>query len=130
MSSNKSKTAVRRYKHYKYLADITLLLTALILFQVYLVTTLSIFSLQLAFLFLQTIGANGVVGSLDGASEECPACLKGTCRSFNGLYTRSDLPVGYSVITQIPKGACKIFVQQLKYTKNFLGKCIHFFYFT
>lgn len=68
-----------------------------------------------------------MVGTLDGAPEECSSCVKGTCRSFNGLYTRSDLPLGYSVITQIPKGACKIFVQQLKFTKNFLGTCIRFF---
>lgn len=68
------------------------------------------------------MAANGVVGSLDQNPEECAACMKGTCRSYNGLYTRSDLPTGYSLVTQIPRGACRISIQQLKHTKNIMGK--------
>lgn len=48
--------------------------------------------------------------------------MKGKCRSINGLYTRVDLPPGYSLVAQIPQGACRILIQQLKHTRNHLGK--------
>lgn len=35
---------------------------------------------------------------------------------------RPDLPPGYSLVAQIPKGACGLQVQQLKHTRNILGK--------
>lgn len=74
--------------------------------------------------FFQSVAANGVVGSLDQNqnSEDCAACMKGQCRGYNGLYTRSDLPAGYSLVAEIPQGACRISIQQLKHTKNVIGK--------
>ncbi|KAJ8980656.1 hypothetical protein NQ317_017582 [Molorchus minor] len=71
---------------------------------------------------LRSVNSRGVIGSIDDNQEECAACLKGTCRSINGFYTRPDLPPGYSLVTQIPPGACRIFIQQLKHTKNVLEK--------
>ncbi|CAG9821234.1 unnamed protein product [Phaedon cochleariae] len=67
------------------------------------------------------VNSRGVIGSVDEQQEECPACLKTTCRSVSGIYTRPDLPPGYSLVAQIPAGACRVLVQQLKHTRNFLA---------
>ncbi|CAH1112371.1 unnamed protein product, partial [Psylliodes chrysocephalus] len=72
-------------------------------------------------LFFQVVNSRGVIGSLDEQQEECSACVKGSCRSVNGIYTRPDLPPGYSLVAQIPAGACRILVQQLKHTRNFIA---------
>ncbi|XP_074037372.1 thrombospondin type 1 domain containing lonely heart isoform X2 [Leptinotarsa decemlineata] len=71
--------------------------------------------------YCKVVNSRGVIGSLDEEQEECAACLKGTCRSINGIYTRPDLPPGYSLVAQIPAGACRVLVQQLKHTRNFLA---------
>lgn len=72
-------------------------------------------------LYLQSVGTNGVVGIIEESQEECSVCLKGSCQTIYGIYTRPDLPTGYSLVATIPRGACKIFIQQLKQTKNYLG---------
>ncbi|XP_056633322.1 thrombospondin type-1 domain-containing protein 4 isoform X2 [Diorhabda sublineata] len=71
--------------------------------------------------FCKVVNSHGVIGSLDEHQEECSACLKGSCRSVSGIYTRPDLPPGYSLVAQIPAGACRILVQQLKHTRNFMA---------
>ncbi|XP_008195650.1 thrombospondin type-1 domain-containing protein 4 [Tribolium castaneum] len=68
----------------------------------------------------KSVSANGIIGAVD-EQEECSACMKGKCRSINGIYTRVDLPPGYSLVAQIPQGACRILVQQLKHTRNHLA---------
>lgn len=68
-----------------------------------------------------SVNSRGVIGSVDDSVEECSACLKGSCNSINGIYTRHDLPPGYSLVTQIPAGACRILIQQLKHSRNFLA---------
>lgn len=73
-------------------------------------------------LYFQVVNSHGVIGSLDNDHEDCAACLKGSCRSINGIYTRPDLPPGYSLVAQIPAGACRIFIQQMKHSRNFLGE--------
>ncbi|KAH0812217.1 hypothetical protein GEV33_010573 [Tenebrio molitor] len=70
---------------------------------------------------VMSVNANGIIGSVDDNQEECAACLKGKCRSINGLYTRPDLPPGYSLVAQIPQGSCRILIQQLKHTRNHLA---------
>lgn len=77
---------------------------------------------SMLYFLLQSVDSRGVVGSTDEKFTECPACSRGLCRSINGIYTRSNLPPGYSLIAQIPKGACRIIVQQLKHTRNFIGE--------
>ncbi|CAH0551307.1 unnamed protein product, partial [Brassicogethes aeneus] len=72
-----------------------------------------------------SVNSHGVVGSIDDLDEQCSVCLKTTCKTLNGIYTRPDLPEGYSLVTQIPEGACKIHVQQLKHTRNFLALRSH-----
>lgn len=73
------------------------------------------------------MNSHGVIGSLDNDQEDCAACLKGSCRSINGIYTMPDLPPGYSLVAQIPTGACRIFIQQMKHSRNFLGKIVFFY---
>lgn len=81
---------------------------------------------------LLSVGLDGIIGgpsllddpalSPGGAiNGECSACLRGQCRSISGLYTRPDLPPGYSLVAQIPQGACRLIIQQLKHTSNILG---------
>ncbi|XP_045460910.1 thrombospondin type-1 domain-containing protein 4-like isoform X2 [Harmonia axyridis] len=69
----------------------------------------------------KSVDSRGVVGSTDENYTECPACSRGLCRSINGIYTRSDLPPGYNLVAQIPKGACRIIVQQMKHSRNFIA---------
>ncbi|XP_017773534.1 PREDICTED: thrombospondin type-1 domain-containing protein 4-like [Nicrophorus vespilloides] len=69
----------------------------------------------------KSVGANGVIGAVEDGPEECTSCVKDNCRSISGLYTRPDLPAGYSLVAQVPKGACRILIQQLKHTKNILA---------
>lgn len=71
---------------------------------------------------LQSVNAQGVVGGNDDNDHQCQPCLRGACRTTNGIYMRPDLPPGYSLVAQIPKGACGLHVQQLKHTRNILGK--------
>lgn len=83
---------------------------------------------------MQSVSADGVIGAVGASNrsgpnsnptpgnlELCPACVTG-CRTISGLFTRPQLPPGYSLVTQIPKGACRLIVAQLKNTRNFIGK--------
>ncbi|XP_044744505.1 thrombospondin type-1 domain-containing protein 4-like isoform X2 [Coccinella septempunctata] len=69
----------------------------------------------------KSVDSRGVVGSADETSSECPACSRGPCRSINGIYSRSNLQPGYSMIAKMPKGACRIIVQQLEHSRNFIA---------
>lgn len=73
------------------------------------------------FASLQSVGTNGVVGLIEESREECSSCLKGNCQTISGIYTRQDLSTGYNLVATIPQGACKVLLQQLKQTKNFIG---------
>lgn len=68
-----------------------------------------------------SVNAQGVVGGNDDNDHQCQPCLRGACRTTNGIYMRPDLPPGYSLVAQIPKGACGLHVQQLKHTRNILA---------
>lgn len=70
---------------------------------------------------LVSVNAQGVVGGSDENGQECLTCLRGACRGLSGIYTRPDLPPGYSLVAQIPKNACGLHIQQLKHTRNFLA---------
>lgn len=73
------------------------------------------------FILLLSVNSYGVIGVIDENQEECAACIKGSCRNINGIYTRPDLPPGYSLVAQIPRGACRVLVQQLKHTRNVIA---------
>lgn len=71
---------------------------------------------------LMSVNAQGVVGGSDeNIQEVCHSCLRGACRGINGIYTRPDLPPGYSLVAQVPAGACGLHVQQLKHTRNLIA---------
>lgn len=61
----------------------------------------------------QSVNSRGVVGSVDDNQEEC--------KGISGFYTEPALPPGYSLVLQIPAGAHRIFIQQLKHSRNVLG---------
>ncbi|XP_066245264.1 thrombospondin type-1 domain-containing protein 4 isoform X1 [Euwallacea similis] len=72
--------------------------------------------------YCKSVNSQGVVGGSDDSDQhQCLTCLRGGCKTFNGIYTRPDLPPGYSLVAQIPKGACGIQVQQIKHTRNILA---------
>ena len=71
----------------------------------------------------QHVGCDGVVGSAKRV-DACGLCGgdNSTCRVVSGLFTRPQLPVGYNLIAQIPRGACNITISELKQSRNYLGK--------
>jgi hypothetical protein len=71
----------------------------------------------------QHVGCDGVVGSAK-LVDACGVCGgdNSTCRVVSGLFTRPQLPVGYNLIAQIPRGACNITISELKQSRNYLGK--------
>ncbi|KAF5280293.1 hypothetical protein FQR65_LT03102 [Abscondita terminalis] len=70
---------------------------------------------------LLSVASNGVIGSVDENLEVCDSCRKGPCKTISGLYTKPDLPAGYSLVTQIPSGACNVIIQQLMNTNNHIA---------
>ncbi|XP_069673560.1 thrombospondin type-1 domain-containing protein 4-like [Periplaneta americana] len=72
--------------------------------------------------FLLHVGCDGVVGSAKRV-DACGVCGgdNSTCRLVSGLFTRPQLPVGYNLIAQIPRGACNITISELKQSRNYLA---------
>ncbi|XP_019865966.1 thrombospondin type-1 domain-containing protein 4 [Aethina tumida] len=72
--------------------------------------------------YCKSVNSYGVVGAIDvDLAQQCSVCQQTPCKTLNGIYTRPDLPDGYSRVTEIPQGACRILIQQLKHTRNFLA---------
>ncbi|KAG8227018.1 hypothetical protein J437_LFUL000324 [Ladona fulva] len=69
------------------------------------------------------VGCDGVIGS-EKKIDACGLCGgdNSTCRLVSGLFTRPQLPVGYNLIAQIPRGACNINITELKQSRNYLGE--------
>ncbi|XP_021918079.1 thrombospondin type-1 domain-containing protein 4-like isoform X3 [Zootermopsis nevadensis] len=70
----------------------------------------------------KNVGCDGVVGSTK-LVDACGVCGgdNSTCRVVSGLFTRPQLPVGYNLIAQIPRGACNITISELKQSRNYLA---------
>ncbi|KAK9717542.1 ADAM-TS Spacer 1 [Popillia japonica] len=68
-----------------------------------------------------SVASNGIIGAIEEPEENCAMCLNGNCKNVSGLYMRPDVPKGYNFIAQIPQGACRILVQQLKPTRNIIA---------
>ncbi|XP_071452183.1 ADAMTS-like protein 4 [Hetaerina americana] len=68
------------------------------------------------------VGCDGVIGS-EKRVDACGLCGgdNSTCRLVSGLFTRPQLPVGYNLIAQIPRGACNINITELKQSRNYLA---------
>ncbi|XP_076267689.1 thrombospondin type 1 domain containing lonely heart isoform X2 [Rhynchophorus ferrugineus] len=72
--------------------------------------------------YCKSVNSQGIVGgSDDNQPEICQLCVRGACKGINGIYTRPELPKGYSLIVQIPSGACGLHIQQLKQTENIIA---------
>ncbi|KAJ9575980.1 hypothetical protein L9F63_007169, partial [Diploptera punctata] len=78
--------------------------------------------LSFMLLLIAHVGCDGVVGSTKRV-DVCGVCGgdNSTCRLVSGLFTRPQLPVGYNLIAQIPRGACNITIQELKQSRNYLA---------
>ncbi|XP_039275951.1 thrombospondin type-1 domain-containing protein 4 [Nilaparvata lugens] len=70
----------------------------------------------------KSVGCDGVIGS-ERRLDSCGVCggNNSTCRVVSGLFTRPQLPLGYNLITQIPRAACNISISHLKPTRNYLA---------
>ncbi|RZF38996.1 hypothetical protein LSTR_LSTR003739 [Laodelphax striatellus] len=73
-------------------------------------------------LLLLSVGCDGVI-VLERRFDSCGVCggNNSTCRVVSGLFTRPQLPLGYNLITQIPRAACNISISHLKPTRNYLA---------
>lgn len=81
------------------------------------------FNFLLFFLFLfQTIGCDGIVGS-DKRPDACGVCggSNSTCQIVSGIFTEPQLPPGYNLVAQLPKGACHVNITEFKPSRNYLG---------
>lgn len=43
---------------------------------------------------------------------------------MSGLFTKPNLPIGYSYIATVPRGACRLNISEIMPTPNYIGKCI------
>ncbi|XP_066943265.1 ADAMTS-like protein 2 [Macrobrachium rosenbergii] len=55
--------------------------------------------------------------------HSCALCSRerNLCRIISGIFTRSPLPYGYSLVTPIPAGVCNLSITEMKPSKNFFA---------
>ncbi|XP_068230780.1 ADAMTS-like protein 2 [Palaemon carinicauda] len=55
--------------------------------------------------------------------QSCALCSRerNLCRIISGIFTRSPLPYGYSLVTPIPPGVCNLSITEMKPSKNFFA---------
>nr|XP_053635617.1 uncharacterized protein LOC128690888 isoform X1 [Cherax quadricarinatus]XP_053635618.1 uncharacterized protein LOC128690888 isoform X1 [Cherax quadricarinatus]XP_053635619.1 uncharacterized protein LOC128690888 isoform X1 [Cherax quadricarinatus] len=73
-------------------------------------------------------GAVGTHQSLQGLHlgripPTCALCSRerNLCRIISGIFTRSSLPYGYSLVTPVPAGVCNLTISEMKPSKNFFA---------
>ncbi|KAK3859060.1 hypothetical protein Pcinc_034783 [Petrolisthes cinctipes] len=56
-------------------------------------------------------------------AHSCALCStqRNFCRIISGLFTRSPLPYGYSLVTPVPAGVCNLTITEMKPSKNFFA---------
>lgn len=92
---------------------------------------ISIFQLDLTLFFsFQTIGCDGIVGS-EKRPDACGVCggSNSTCQIVSGIFTEPQLPPGYNLVAQLPKGACHVNITEFKPSRNYLGKIYTLLYY-
>ncbi|EFX88574.1 hypothetical protein DAPPUDRAFT_191054 [Daphnia pulex] len=74
------------------------------------------------FFIFQTIGCDGIVGS-DKRPDACGVCggSNSTCQIVSGIFTEPQLPPGYNLVAQLPKGACHVNITEFKPSRNYLA---------
>lgn len=77
----------------------------------------------------KTIGCDGIVGS-EKRPDACGVCggSNSTCQIVSGIFTEPQLPPGYNLVAQLPKGACHVNITEFKPSRNYLGTN-HFAYY-
>ena len=72
--------------------------------------------------FGQAIGCDGIVGS-QKRPDACGVCGgdNSTCQIVSGIFTEPQLPAGYNLVAQLPKGACHVNITELKPSRNYFG---------
>lgn len=73
-------------------------------------------------LSLQAVGLDGVVSQWSGPGTGSYRCGS---RLVSGLFTRVQLPLGYTLVATLPAGACRINITELHHSNNFLGEPPH-----
>ncbi|XP_046649174.1 thrombospondin type-1 domain-containing protein 4-like isoform X2 [Daphnia pulicaria] len=70
----------------------------------------------------KTIGCDGIVGS-DKRPDACGVCggSNSTCQIVSGIFTEPQLPPGYNLVAQLPKGACHVNITEFKPSRNYLA---------
>ncbi|OXA61246.1 thrombospondin type-1 domain-containing protein 4 isoform X2 [Folsomia candida] len=83
---------------------------------------LNFVAVVVALFFLNPIGCDGVAGS-QRRLDRCGVCGgdDSNCRVVSGIFTRPQLPVGYSVVAHLPRGACNLNITQLRKSANRLA---------
>lgn len=62
---------------------------------------------------------DGVVSQWSGPGTGSYRCGS---RLVSGLFTRVQLPLGYTLVATLPPGACRINITEMHHSNNFLGK--------
>ncbi|XP_046373592.2 uncharacterized protein LOC124147034 [Haliotis rufescens] len=68
------------------------------------------------------VGCDDLVGS-NATLDKCGVCNgdNSTCRTISGVFTRPDLPRGYTKITTIPAGSTGVNITELRPSNNYLS---------
>ncbi|CAH0590273.1 unnamed protein product [Chrysodeixis includens] len=62
------------------------------------------------------VGREGVLSASSARELRCGR------RLVSGLFSRPRLPLGYSYVTTVPRGACRLNVSEITPTDNYIGK--------
>lgn len=82
---------------------------------------ISIIAFRLSVIYLfnvcsKVVGREGVLASTATRDVHCGR------RLVSGLFSRPRLPLGYSYVTTVPSGACRLNVSEIVASENYIGK--------
>lgn len=65
---------------------------------------------------MQVVGRESALSSSNTREMHCGR------RLVSGLFSRPRLPLGYSYVTTVPRGACRLNVSEIVSSENYIGK--------